>query len=293
MDAVLLASPEHYRISYAINPLTSSSSVADSEKAMGQFEKVKDRICSKGIPVHVVSMKQLNSDGKFPDAVFVSNSALLVRGWPTKLAILSRYANDERKGEEQYIESYLQDVLGYKVVRLPEKEGLYFEGQGDSRWSHDGAHLWIQYGAGRTTLAGIEAVRSILLKEAALANWIPPTVHALQNANKKTYHLDLCFLPLPNGRLLLHNSSFSLASRKELAKWFKKESIISVPQKYMYACNSVWLNESTLLIPKLEIGCRSWIYKASGMRVEEVNVSEFHLAGGSVSCMVLPVWKTV
>ena len=69
-------------------------------------------------------------------------------------------------------------------------------------------------------------------------------------------------------------------------------NIINVPLKYLYACNSVWLDENTLLIPKLP-DCRQWMYAATKMKIIEVNLNEFHLAGGSASCMVLPLWSQI
>ena len=291
MEGVVLASPEFYDVKYAINPLTNNTSVVDKKKAMEQFEKLKTHFTKHNIPVHVMDAKIADPQGKFPDLVFVSNSALILRGWPTKVAILARYANPERRGEELACGAFLK-TLGYKVISLPEQEGLQYEGQGDSRWSHEGKDLWLCYGTGRTTKSGIQAVKEAILKEAILANWIPPTVHTLHIVEKKTYHMDLCFLPLPNDRVLCHESSFDAASRKEIRNYFGKDKTIHVPLKFLYVCNSVWLDEKHLLIPRLP-ECRSWMYNASKMKIEEVNVDQFHLAGGSASCMVLALWKTV
>jgi N-dimethylarginine dimethylaminohydrolase len=292
MESVIMASPDHYRVSYAINLLTNKESVVDHPKAVEQFNRLKARFAKHNIPVHVIDAKIADPSGRYPDFVYVSNSALILRGWPTKVAILARYAHPERRGEEERVGAYLKSILGYKVISLPERDGLYFEGQGDTRWSDNGQHLWMCYGTDRTTKSGIQAVKEAIYKEAALVGWVPPKIHSLQMVQKKTYHLDLCFLPLPNGRALLHGTSLSAASRKEVDNHFGKENVVSLPLKYLYACNSVWLNDTTVLIPRLP-GSRQWMYKATQMHVEEVNVDEFHLAGGSVSCMVLPVWKTV
>jgi N-dimethylarginine dimethylaminohydrolase len=284
MDGVVLASPENYK-------LTKINSVVDPKKAMEQFQRLKGRLESQDIPVHIIDSK-VDPEGKYPDFVYVSNSALILRGWPTKVAILARFAHPERRGEEERVGAYLKHILGYKVISLPEREGLYFEGQGDTRWSNEGHHLWMCYGAGRTTLAGIDAVREVIMREAAAIGCAPPKFHRLQMVEKITCHLDLCLLPLPNGRTLFHGSSFSPASKKEIENHFGKTNIINVPLKYLYACNSVWLDENTLLIPKLP-DCRQWMYAATKMKIIEVNLNEFHLAGGSASCMVLPLWSQI
>lgn len=292
MDGIILASPAHYRIDYAINPLTKATAKVDHEKAMAQFERLKARYEKHRIPIHVIDTATADPTGKYPDFVYVSNSALILRGWPKPVAILARYAHPERQGEETRVGAYLKHVLGFKVIELPERYGLFFEGQGDCRWSHDGQHLWFAYGGGRSTLAGIEAVEDAILREAKESGWQPPKFHHLQIVDKKTYHMDLCFCPLPNGKALYHASSFAPASRKQLVHVFGKQNLIDVPNKYLYLCNSVWLPDGGLVIPRLDSGpCRGWVHQKTGLHVEEANVAEFHLAGGSVSCMTLPIWS--
>jgi len=292
MEAVVLASPDFYNVTYSINPLTSIKEPLDKEKAMKQFEQLKNHFIKHNIKVHVLDAKKADPDGQFPDLVFVSNSALILRGWPTKVAILSRYANPERRGEELKVGAYLRDTLGYKVISLPEEENLYYEGQGDSRWSHNGKDLWLCYGTGRTTKSGITAVRNAILKEALEANWMPPTIHSLHIIEPATYHLDLCFLPLLNLKVILHEASFSAESKKEIRDHFGKENVLNVPLNFMYACNSLWLNNKHLLVPKLA-NSKKWMYSGSNMKIHHLDVDSFHLAGGSVSCMVLALWKLV
>lgn len=286
MEAVVLAHPHFYDIKYAINPLTNKGSEVNKEKAIKQFKALVQHFKQRKIPVHI-----LPPSPKYPDLVFVSNSALILRGWPRKVAILSRYAKPERRGEEQLAGSFLHS-LGYKIISLPEQPGLHYEGQGDSRWSHEGKDLWLCYGTGRTTKSGIEAVREAILKEALESNWLPPTIHQLYIIEKKTYHMDLCFLPLPNNRVLLHETSFSPESRKEIIEKFGRKNTIHIPLKLIYTCNSVWLDEQNLLIPKLPWS-EKLIENKTKMKCHEIDVSEFHLAGGSVSCMVLALWERI
>lgn len=292
MEAVVLASPDFYNVTYAINPLTNVEAPMNKEKAMKQFEELKDTFIKHNIKVHILDAKKADPHGQFPDLVFVSNSALILRGWPTKVAILARYANPERRGEEIKVGAFLKDTLGYKVITLPEEQNLYYEGQGDSRWSHDGKDLWLCYGTGRTTKSGIAAVRDAILKEALEANWMPPTIHSLHIIEPATYHLDLCFLPLLNLKVILHESSFSAESRKEIRDHFGKENVLDVPLDFMYACNSLWLNNNDILVPKLA-DSKKWMYTGSKMKIKKIDVDSFHLAGGSVSCMVLALWKLV
>jgi N-dimethylarginine dimethylaminohydrolase len=282
MDAIVLASPDYLILSKPAN---------NQLKMAEQFNKIKERFLKYSIQAHIIHASIADPSAKYPNLVFVSNSALILRGWPTKVAILSRYSDPERRGEEARVGAFLKYILGYKVISLPEEDGLYFEGQGDSRWSHDTNHLWISYGVGNTSLAGIDAVKKLILEESELIHRVPPKIHILQMIEKKINHLDLSFLPLPNGRVLVQDASFSNASRKEINNIFGKDQVISIPPKYIFACNSVCIDSNCLLIPKIAGGCRQWMHNATKMHIEEINVSEFHLSGRSISSMILPLWK--
>ena len=272
---VLLVDPAHYHIERSLNQLTDPSSVVDPGRAAAQHARLRARYEAAGWRVVVVDGAPAH-----PDAVFVSNAALVVGN----LVVLARFSVSDRRGEEETVGAWFKSA-GYRVVRLPDEDGLYFEGLGDCRWSHGGRHLWVGFGAGRTTRRGAEAVRDIL-KPFGIE------VHPLHIQDRRTYHLDLCLCPLPGGgdRALWHAGSFLPAGRAELERVFGRRcgSLINVPGDLLFACNGVVLDERTLLVPKIA-GGRAWLREhiGGGCRIEEVNVGEFQLAGGAVSCMSL------
>jgi dimethylargininase len=274
MGTVILVDPAGYRIERALNQLTDASVTVSVERAKAQHDRLKARYEAAGWRVIV-----LPSTGH-PDEVYVSNAALVVGD----LVILSRFAVVDRRGEEEAVAHWFRSVGGYRVVQLPEEDGLYFEGLGDCRWSHNGRHLWIGFGAGRTTKKGVIAVRD-LLKPLGIE------VHPLHIQDRRTYHLDLCLCPLPGpgNRAMWHATSFTDAGRTELSRAFKQ--LINVPLRFLYACNGVILNDRTLLIPKIA-DARPWL-RAAGVRFEETNVNEFQLAGGAVSCMSLVIYPSI
>ena len=73
LDGVVLVSPEQYKISYAINPLTNKTSQIDTKRARIQFEHLRDRFLMHDVPVYEITASALNSENRFPDMVFVSN----------------------------------------------------------------------------------------------------------------------------------------------------------------------------------------------------------------------------
>lgn len=266
-----LGSPEFYESE-------EKDTIVDKKKAKEQWQRLK-----KHIEAHDINVKVIPGDKNEIDSVYLTDTALIVNDF----AIMAKFHKNSRRGEEIIAAEYLKKC-GLRIIYLPDEEGLYYEGGGDTKWSHNFTHIWIGYGGGRTTLKGIEAVSEILKKELGSKC---PTVHTLRIDDRKTFHLDLAFLPLPNGRALYY-PTLSLSAIKQIESVFGKQNVIKVPSKYFFACNSVWIDEKNLLVPKLPYNdFRQWMYKATEMKLDEVNVSEFHLGNGSIQCMVLRWFK--
>ena len=265
-----LGSPDYYQ---------SETTTIDIDKAKEQWQRLKTHI-----EAHNITVKVIPGSKKEIDSVYITDSALIINDF----AILARYHKVSRRGEEIIVADYLRTNYGLRIRHLPEEEGLYYEGGGDTRWSHNCEHIWFGYGGGRTTLKGIEAVEKILKEELGEKC---PQVHTLRTDDRKAFHLDLAFLPLPNGRVLYY-PTLSKAAIKQIKSVFGEENVIKVPPKYFFACNSVWIDEKNLLVPKLPFDTfRKWMYEATKMKIDEVNVNQFHLGNGSIQCMVLRWWK--
>ena len=268
----LLGSPEYYK---------SEDREIDTIKAKEQWERLK-----KHIESHDITVKVVPGSSSHIGSVYLTNSALIINDF----AIMARFHKVSRRGEEKILAEYLKEKLGLRILYLPEEEGLFFEGEGDIRWSHNCKHIWFGYGVGRTSLKGIEAVEEILKKELGSHT---PIFHKLNLSDRKTFHIDLALLPLPNGRVLYY-PTLSSAAIKQIEGVFGKQNMIKVPSKYFFACNSVWLDEKNILVPKLPYDdFRHWMYKATQMKLDEVNVNQFHLGNGSVQCMILRMWQVL
>ncbi len=290
-----MAEPTYFDVRYSINPLTNTGVPVRPAKAREQWARLRMRLQDAGVSVGVVPAP---SDAeRLPDFVFVKNAGLFVG---PNTFILSRFAlpsiagEGERRGEEVIMGDWLRRC-GVTVIELPEREGLYFEGGGDAIWSRGPAgqeHLWIAYGAGRTTRAGAEAVRDILRE-------LTPSVsvHLLRTTGGAVYHLDLCFLPIGPRRVLVQHGAFVPAALREIERVFGAAGVVRVPPRYFFACNSVVVGDGdggVIVTPKLAAeGYRAWLARKTGLRVVEVNVSEFQKAGGAVACMVLPISRNL
>jgi N-dimethylarginine dimethylaminohydrolase len=266
---ILLGSPEYYGV---------EEGEIDLAKAREQFLRLKAHI-----EKHDYKVKVVPGQKPWYDSVYITNTALIVNDF----AIIARFGKPQRRGEEEITANYLKNTLGLRLRYLPDEEGIYFEGNGDCKFSHNNTHLWIGYGTGRTTLKGVAAVEKILKEE---LKHLTPIIHPMRIIDRKTFHIDLCLLPLPSGKALYH-STFSPAAKKELEKVFGEKNLIKVPAKYFYACNSVVLDEKNILTPRLGDDFRHWMYNATKMKVDAVNVSQFQEGNGSVQCMVLNVFE--
>lgn len=292
---VIMADPRHFDVTYRINPLTpwpvdvcGGVPPVNRSRAVAQWERLYERLEDAGVSVAVAGPAPRDH----PDFVFVKNSAFFVA---PNTAVLTRFSSaaQERRGEEAVVGDWLR-ARGVTIYELPRTEGLYFEGGGDAIWSHEGRHLWIAYGAGRTTRAGAEAVRELVRELTPRVS-----VHLLRTVSPLTYHLDLCFLPIGPRRVLVQRGSFNGAGLAEIERVFGASGIVRVPPRYLFACNSVVVpaasaaeesGRGVIITPKLAAeGYRAWLAQKTGLRVVEVNVSEFQKAGGAVACMVLLV----
>jgi N-dimethylarginine dimethylaminohydrolase len=262
----ILGSPNFYE---------ANTQEVDKQLAEKQWQRLKSHI-----EAHNITVKVVPGSNKEPDSVYITDAAIIVNDF----AIMARFHKPSRRGEEKLLAEYLKKTTNIRLRYLPEEEGLYFEGGGDTRWSHGGQHVWIGYGGGRSTLKGIEAVAKILKEELGPKC---PTVHALRIEDRKTFHLDLTFLPLPNGRALYY-PTLAPTAVKQIESVFGPKNVIKVPHKYFFACNSVWIDEKTLLTPKLPYDdFYTWMHKATNMKLDQVNVSEFQKGNGSIQCMIL------
>lgn len=276
-DTIILGSPYEYK---------SETGATDYRRAQSQFRTLKERIESHGVGTRVVPAKR---GAGLIDFVYISNSALIINDF----AILARYSKKSRRGEEGIVGDYLRR-MGLRVVELPHQNGLYFEGAGDCRFSHQNTHLWIGYGTGRSSLKGIHAVRQVLQRE---LSGDAPVVHPMRIVRPVTFHIDLAMLPLPNGRVLYHRSSFSPEALRELNSVFTDATMrVNVPEKYHFACNSVVVGGQRdvygILVPRLPFPeYEEWMRDATKMTLDVVDVSEFHIGRGSVSCMCLRMFK--
>jgi N-dimethylarginine dimethylaminohydrolase len=269
---MLMCSPEHFDVSYAINAHMTDEGGAlrrpDPVLARKQWDALRREYESIGYATEV-----LPGEPGLPDMTFAANPVFPFRDAEGLPAVLvSRMRHPERSAEPGHYERWFAG-RGYRVVRLPESVGPY-EGAGDLLWHPGRRFLYGGHGF-RTTP---EALRGA-------ADAIGATLLSLRLVDPRFYHLDTAFVPLDEERALFVPEAFDESGRAALAASFP--GLISVPvgeAAEKFACNAHCPDGRNVLI-EAECTATKRILGEAGFRVRPAETSEFRKAGGSVFCL--------
>jgi len=275
----LLTDPEHFEVSYRINPwMRPSAWSADSEalraRAAAAARELKQALIEAGADVETLpGVKGL------PDLVFPANAAVVLDGRVAP----ARFRRPERQGEEAIFRAAFEDLrrrgLVEEIVDLP--EGLFQEGAGDAIWDADRALFW----AGHGPRSSVEAV-------AAIERTFGQPVVPLALASPRFYHLDTCFCPLAGGAVLYYPFAFTPQSLEAIrARVPEGLRIEATPEEAAAFCvNAVNLG-GEVIMAKAPASLKRRL-TGRGYAVREVDLSPFILSGGGAYCMTLRLDRT-
>ena len=200
------------------------------------------------------AVAELPADARFPDCVFVEDTAVVAGG----LALISRPGAPSRRGEIEAVAAELARHL--EIARLSEPATL--DG-GDCMLL--GATLYIGRSA-RTNAVGVAAAEALLGPRGVrvVAVELPPGV----------LHLKCVCSPLGADRVLLAEGSLP-------PDLFDAE-IVWVPAEEQYAANAVAIGDHA--ITAAEYPRTRAALESAGFRVHPVSTSEVRKADGSLTC---------
>jgi lysine-ketoglutarate reductase/saccharopine dehydrogenase-like protein (TIGR00300 family) len=209
-----------------------------------------------------------------PDMVFTANSGLIL----DNDVVLSHFAYHQRQPEEPLSKQWFE-THSYNVHNVP--PDLMFEGAGDALFDSDGRKLWAAYG-NRTSLEAHPFLAAIFNME----------VLSLMLTDPRFYHLDTCFLPLPDGYLLYYPEALDTRSNGLIEKTVpaEKRIVISNDNAVAFAANAVSVGR-TVIMNRCFGGLRNRL-ESCGFEVIETDLSEFMKAGGSAKCLTLLLTAT-
>ena len=189
-----------------------------------------------------------------------------------RVCLLGQMRHSSRRREVPAFEKWFKDQ-GYRIAKLKDEHTL-FEGAGDALW-HPGKRLmWGGHGF-RSEPEAYEQVSQIFQT---------PVVQ-LKLVNEKFYHLDTCFCPLTPESVLIYPSAFDAASLELILKIFPVVLTAAEPEAVRYmACNAAVIDGRVAVLQR---GASSVARHMGGMglKVVEVDTSEFIKSGGSVYCL--------
>ena len=262
MSRLLVCPPDHFGISYEINPWMRLSNQADVVRAQAQWHGLMRQLEAIG-----VQLERLPPVAGLPDLVFTANAGS-IRG---SKAVPSHFRPPERRPEERHFEHWFRRQ-GYEVVLLD--EGLYFEGDGDLLGFPD-----VQFGGYRQ--------RSDIRAYAQLSEIFGVEIIPLELVSPSFYHLDTCFCPLSGGEALYYPPAFDPYAQTVIQERLDKDRRLSVPERdaQRFACNAVCVGRDVVLPD----GCDETmkLLEARGYRTHPTPLDEFMKAGGSAKCLTL------
>ena len=256
---ILMCCPDHYEVSYEINPWMNKSIATEKKKAWTQWKALHHTVLRLGGWVEYVEQPA----GQ-PDLVFTANAGL-VKG---TRCVLSHFKHKERQVEEPtYKDWFIKH--GFEVLELKD---CFFEGEGDALF------------AGEVLFAGT-GFRSDASSHKHIAEYLSiEKIIECELINPYFYHLDTCFCPLNPDLAIYFPGAFSAKSIDEMRKHIKLIEVREDEAK-KFACNSVVLGKN-IIIPA---GCTktSDTLNKKGYTTHEVELDEFMKAGGASKCLTL------
>ncbi|MGI8901549.1 MAG: dimethylarginine dimethylaminohydrolase family protein [Nocardioides sp.] len=268
----LMVRPDHFRVDYAINPFMDVRHQPDPGLAREQWLGLVGQLRAAGARVDVLAPRPDS-----PDMVYAMNLGLVLNRPAGQRVVLSHMRHAERRRETL-------------------TAGTWFIGQGfeTSYVGRDGIGAHVEAGDmfpfGDALVAGY-GPRSEELALKHLAVDLDVRVRGLRLTHPAMYHLDLAFCPLDETRAMVAPAAFDEASAAAALDLVPEALVLSEEEALTFCANSVVVGRS-ILMPACPDRVRARL-ETRGFEVVLVDVSEFHLGGGSIRCLTHPLDITV
>jgi N-dimethylarginine dimethylaminohydrolase len=255
----LMCPPEHFAVTYAINPWMRPDTPADAAVAMRQWARLREIHLDLGHDVRTIEPVP-----GLPDMVFAANGALVVGG--TVLGARFRYP--QRAAEADAYLQWSRD-RGYEDVREPRYVN---EGEGDILFT------------GKALLAG-HGFRTGWAAAGELAGVFGLPVVSLRLVDPRFYHLDTAMCVLDSDTVMYYPAAFDDAGRAALAAHFTELIEAKDEDAEVLGLNAV-SDGRHVVLPAQAQGLAAQL-AARGFEPVPVDMSELLKAGGGPKCCTL------
>lgn len=263
----LMCRPEHFTVSYRINPWMEPAKPTDTAKALAQWQTLYDTYVALGHEVELIDPVP-----GLPDMVYTANGGFIVDG----RALGVRFRVDERRGEERPFMDWFA-AHGFDVVEPVSVQ----EGEGD--------FLLV----GDTILAGT-GFRSTGDSHAEIARVFDREVVSLRLVDPRFYHLDTAISELdpvdgPGGvekaNIAYLPSAFDDDSRRILEERYPDAILVDDADGAVFGLNSASDGYNVFISPRAT-GFEAQL-RERGYNPVLVDLSELLLGGGGIKCCTL------
>lgn len=266
--------PTYYRIAYEINPWMRLRRPAAHRTALAQWQHLYDTL-TRRLGARVRLLRPVRG---WPDLVFTANAGLVVGRLPASgdrrgqagTFIRSNFRYRQRQGEEPIVERWFRGH-GYRVATLPRARG--FEGEGDALFAGDTLFFGYRF-------------RSDLPAHERIGRLAGRPILSLELTDRRFYHLDTCFCPLGRQTALYYPGAFDVYGRKVIRHYLADALPVSEADATRFVCNAVVVGHRIIV----QRGVSQRLARAlssRGFELVELDLREFHKAGGSAKCLVL------
>jgi N-dimethylarginine dimethylaminohydrolase len=255
---VLLCRPTHFTVDYIINPHMRPYRV-DQPRAMHQWDELVKTLEGLKIKVEVIEQKP-----DVPDMVFATDQGIVKDG----TVLLANFRYPQRAKERVYY----RDWFRRHDFRLRALSNVFpFEG-GDALLFGD--KLLIGTGFRATTATCEELARKLNMD-----------VVPLRLVDPYFYHLDMALLVIDEATAFYYPPAFSRNSQNRLMRIIPNLFLMSAEAANAYAANSFVSGQDIIVHSATPADFHKQL-DAQGLRVHQVDVSEFIKAGGGIHCLI-------
>ncbi len=257
----LMCRPEHFAVTYAINPWMRPDLPVDRARALAQWERLRATYVDLG---HRVDL--LDPVPGLPDMVYAANGATVVGG----TVLGARFRHPERAGEAAAHLDWFR-AAGYERVVAPE---FVNEGEGD---------LLV---AGEVVLAGT-GFRTDPRAHAEAERVLGRPVVGLELVDPRYYHLDTALVVLDDRTIAWFPDAFSPASQALLRARYPDGVVATAADAAVLGLNAV--SDGRHVVLPAAATDLSAALAGRGFVPVPVDVSELLLGGGGPKCCTLEV----
>ncbi len=263
----LMCRPEHFTVSYRINPWMEPGRPTDTAKALRQWQDLHDTYVRLGHEVELIDPVP-----GLPDMVYTANGGFVIDG----RALGVKFRVPERRGEERPFMDWFA-AHGFDVIEPVEVQ----EGEGD--------FLLV----GDTILAGT-GFRSVGDSHREVADVFAREVISLRLIDPRFYHLDTAIAVLdpvegPRGvdraNIAYLPTAFDDRSRAVLAERFPDAIAVSDSDGAVFGLNTASDGRNVIVSPRA-VGFIDQL-RDRGYTPVPVDLSELLLGGGGIKCCTL------